>query len=248
MLSKNLIAVAAWIAEADRIAIMSGAGLSKASGIPTYRDAGGLWTQGDNLRFADIETLQTDPQGFLGFWDARAREIAKAEPNAGHRALARLQRLRPGTTTLITQNVDGLLIRAGCVDVFELHGSLARTRCTRCGASSPPQRESRCLACLAEGRTVRPDVVMFGEALDGTFAEAELAAKRSQLYISVGTSALVQPAAGLAGKAAARGAKVVVVNPTPTALDPEADVVLEGKSEELLPTLVDLVEARLQGH
>jgi NAD-dependent deacetylase len=89
---------------------------------------------------------------------------------------------------------------------------------------------------------------MFGEALDGTFAEAELAAKRSQLYISVGTSALVQPAAGLAGKAAARGAKVVVVNPTPTALDPEADVVLEGKSEELLPTLVDLVEARLQGH
>jgi hypothetical protein len=71
---------------------------------------------GDNLRFADIETLQTDPQGFLGFWDARAREIAKAEPNAGHPALARLQRLRPGTTTLITQNVDGLLIKAGCID------------------------------------------------------------------------------------------------------------------------------------
>ena len=118
---------------AERIVVMSGAGLSKASGIPTYRDAGGLWTQDGTARFSSIDELDRDPRGFRAFWAQRRKEVASAKPNAGHLALAQLQRLKPAST-LITQNIDGLLTKAGVQDLLEIHGSLARDRCTACRA------------------------------------------------------------------------------------------------------------------
>jgi NAD-dependent deacetylase len=230
--------VAAWLGRARRIVSFSGAGLSKASGIPTYRDAGGLWTQGGNLRFSDIGALREDPEGFLAFWAARRAELEKAAPNAAHRALAALDR-RDADVQHITQNVDGLLGRAGCGIVHELHGSLARWRCDACGGAPTPA-QPLCPSC---GRPARPDVVMFGELLPTrTLADAELAAKRSEVCLVVGTTAVVHPAAGIVGKAQARGSKIVVVNVEPSGIDANADAVLRGKAEEVLPALLAALE------
>ena len=233
---RDLDTVAAWLSEAASIVTFSGAGLSKASGIPTYRDAGGLWTQGNNLRYSSAESLRDDPAGFLAFWGARRVELERAEPSAGHRALAELERRRPGAVQHVTQNVDGLLGRAGCGVVHELHGSLARYRCDACGAGPFAPRET-CPSC---GALARPDVVMFGEMLDPrTLAQAELAAKRCAVCLVVGTSAVVQPAAGIVTKAQSRGARIVVVNVERTPLDDEADAVLPGPAEDVLPALVE---------
>jgi NAD-dependent deacetylase len=226
--------VADWLSRASAIVSFSGAGLSKASGIPTYRDAGGLWTQGHNLRFSSADALRDDPEGFLAFWSARLRELEGAQPNAAHRALAELDRL-PADVQHITQNVDGLLTRAGCRVVHELHGSLSRYRCEGCGAGPWPA-QARCPAC---GGLARPDVVMFGELLPArTLAAAELAARRSGVCLVVGTSAVVYPAAGIVEQAQARGSKIVVINVEPSEIDSLADAVLRGPAEEVLPALV----------
>jgi NAD-dependent deacetylase len=229
-----LATVAGWLSRAGRVVSFSGAGLSKASGIPTYRDAGGLWTRGNNLRYSDIGALRDDPEGFLAFWAARREELAKAEPNAAHRALADLDR-RVADVQHITQNVDGLLARAGCRVVHELHGSLARYRCDACGSAAlSPQ--SRCPSC---GAFARPDVVMFGEMLPmRTLAQAELAAKCSEVCLVVGTTAVVRPAAGIVEKAQGRGSKVVVINVEASEIDASADAVLRGRAEEVLPALI----------
>jgi NAD-dependent deacetylase len=230
----ELSTVAGWLARADAIVTFSGAGLSRASGIPPYRDAGGLWKQSGNLRFSSADALADDPAGFRAFWAQRCADMAQAEPNAAHRAFVALERLRPDVRH-ITQNVDGLLTRAGCAVVHELHGSLARWRCDACGmrAFAP------CDDCPACGRPARPDVVMFGETLDdATFAAAELAAKRSQLCLVVGTTGIVYPAAGIVAKAASRGARVVVVNVEASDLDANAHAVLRGPAEQLVPALV----------
>jgi NAD-dependent deacetylase len=227
--------VAGWLSQARAIVSFSGAGLSKASGIPTYRDAGGLWTQGGNLRFSTSDALRDDPAGFLAFWSARLEELAKAQPNAAHRALAALDQ-RGADVQHITQNVDGLLARAGCRVVHELHGSLSRYRCDTCG-SGPWPAQSYCPACRGPAR---PDVVMFGELLPTrTLAAAELAAKRSDVCLVVGTSAVVYPAAGIVEKAQVRGSRIVVINVEPSGIDALADVVLRGPAEEILPHLVD---------
>lgn len=133
-LSLSIQKAQALLRQAGRIAVLSGAGLSKASGIPTYRDADGLWKQKDALRFSHADDLARDPGGYCDFWAAQLDNITRARPNAGHEALVELQALRPGTT-LITQNVDGLLSEAGAQGVLELHGSLRRWRCEpRCTA------------------------------------------------------------------------------------------------------------------
>jgi NAD-dependent deacetylase len=230
----ELASVVAWLVEAERIVTFSGAGLSKASGIPTYRDAGGLWKQDGQLRFSSAEALAGDPEGFRAFWARRCEEMARAEPNAAHRAFVELERLRPDVQH-VTQNVDGLLQRAGCATVHELHGSLARWRCDACGTRGFAPRP----ACPRCGKPARPDVVMFGEMLDGpTLAAAELAAKRSQVCLVVGTTGVVQPAAAIVAKAASRGSRIVVVNIEASALDAQADALLRGPAEELVPALL----------
>lgn len=234
-MSTSLEEARALVARAERIVTFSGAGLSRASGIPTYRDEGGLWTKDGNLRFSSAEAFAADPEGFLAFWAARRAELARAEPNAAHRALAALERLRPDVCHA-TQNVDGLLARAGCRRVHELHGSLSRYRCDACGGD-PFAPADRCPRC---GALARPDVVMFGEMLPAhVWAEAEGAAMRCEVMLVVGTSAVVRPAASLVEKAAARGARVVVVNPGEGGADGLADIVLRGTAEAMLPQLVD---------
>lgn len=228
---------------AERIAVLTGAGLSKASGIPTYRDKGGLWTQEGTARFSSVEEFERNPLGFGAFWDERRREIAKAVPNAGHVALARLQQLKPGTA-LITQNVDGLLTKAGAREVMEVHGSLSRERCSSCGAAREHQDETSrrgvasCSICKAA--LFRPDVVMFGELLDPRVsAQADYSAKTAQVFVLAGTSALVYPAAGWAEKAQSRGAKLVVINLEATPFDKLAHVVAHGRTEEFLPRVLE---------
>ena len=230
----DLSTVAHWLSGADAVVTFSGAGLSKASGIPTYRDAGGLWKQSGNLKFSSAEALATDPGGFRDFWARRCDDMARAEPNAAHRAFVELERLRPDVQH-ITQNVDGLLGRAGCAVVHELHGSLARWRCDACGTRElAPQ-----LPCPTCGEPTRPDVVMFGEMLpEATFAAAELAAKRSQVCLVVGTTGIVFPASGLVAKARSRGSRIVVVNVEASDLDGNADAVLRGPAELVVPELV----------
>lgn len=230
----DLQTVARWLSEADAIVTFSGAGLSKASGIPTYRDAGGLWTTSGNLKFSSADALAADPEGFRAFWTQRRADIARAEPNAGHRALRALEQ-READVQHVTQNIDGLLARAGCAVVHELHGNAARWRCDACGA-----RDVSALApCPTCGAATRPDVVMFGEMLDGaTLAAAEFAARRSRVCLVVGTTGIVHPAAGIVAKAASRGSRVVVVNLEASDLDGQADALLRGPAEEVLPALV----------
>ncbi len=224
------------LAAADRICVLSGAGLSKASGIPTYRDAGGLWRSEDNLKYSHADGYKADPAGFSRFWSARMRDIGQARPNPAHEALARLQRTKPGAS-MVTQNVDGLLQEAGCADVLELHGNLHTLRCTGCGRVGAPQFRWRCLRCL--GR-VRPDVVLFGENLsEDTVNEARERARKSQVFLVVGTTALVYPAADLPVLALRWSAKLIVMDVERPLLAAAADVYLEGRAESLLPELVD---------
>jgi NAD-dependent deacetylase len=234
----NIRTVAEWLRSAERIVTLSGAGLSKASGIPTYRDAGGLWKQGNNLAFSQADALTTNPDGFRAFWAARRADLANARPNRAHAALTTLQTLKP-QLVCVTQNIDGLLTAAGCANVLELHGSMARSRCVSC-ALDLRSEQSECPSCHA---LTRPDVVLFGEELPRRIlAEAEWAAKNSELCLVIGTSGVVYPAAGLANKAKSRGARLVVINLEPTAVDSDADAVLLGPAEGILPELVSLVE------
>lgn len=235
-LSSSIDAAVALLLAARRIVVFSGAGLSRASGIPTYRDADGLWKSQNALQFSHAEDLKRDPAGFTRFWAQRLSVVESAQPNPGHAALAQLQRLRPATR-LVTQNVDGLLTLAGGQDVLELHGSLRRWRCDHCGNRSGPWPFHRCLRC---GSHARPDVVMFGEMLNsGVLLDAQVAAQECDLFLVVGSTTIVYPAAELPQTALAHGAKLVTLNLEPLPhLDDAASVVLRGASEDLLPRLL----------
>jgi NAD-dependent deacetylase len=232
--------VRGWIASADRIAVLTGAGMSAESGVPTFRDAlTGLWAKFDPMQLATENAFRADPKMVWEWYDSRRRMIAKVEPNAGHRALAGFQRLHPGRMTLITQNVDGLHQRAGSSGVLALHGNIFDDRwldapgpcCT--GSNVHEGAPPRCATC---GNLRRPGVVWFGEALPlDALTAAEDAADACDLMLVVGTSGVVYPAAGLARQA--RG-KVVIVNPEPTDLDEAADAVLHVKAAEWLPQLL----------
>jgi len=226
----------ALLSAARRIVVFSGAGLSKASGIPTYRDSDGLWMNQNALQYSHAEDLQRDPAGFTRFWSRRLSAVEDAQPNPGHTALALLQRLRPATR-LITQNVDGLLTLAGGLDVLELHGSLRRWRCDHCGNRQGPWPFHRCMRCASRAR---PDVVMFGEMLNqGVLLDAQAAAQESDVFMVVGSTAVVYPAAELPQMAASHGSRLITLNMEPLPhLDDAAAVVLRGESEVLLPQLM----------
>jgi NAD-dependent deacetylase len=218
------------------IVVLSGAGLSAASGVPTFRDKDGLWEGHDIQDIATPGAWRRDAELVRRFYDERRLAAATVQPNPGHLALARLQREVPGVT-MITQNIDGLLGRAGCPDVIEMHGSLWHLRCERSEAhpwepvTAAQPADARC-AC---GGLLRPAVVWFGEmpiALDRIYA----AVTRCKTFVSVGTSGLVYPAAGLAAEARAAGAHCIEVNPRPVG-GPFHEVIAEG-SEVALPRLV----------
>ncbi len=230
-----------WVRGAKHIAVLSGAGMSAESGVPTFRDSQtGLWAKFDPQQLATEDAFRANPSLVWDWYALRREMIGKVQPNAGHRALADFGRRHPGRLTLITQNVDGLHQRAGSVGVLALHGNIMQDQwldtprhcCNEdaVAAGRPPY----CDRC---GNVRRPAVVWFGEALpQRAFAEAERAAQDCDLMLVVGTSGLVYPAAGLARTA--RG-KVVIVNPEPTALDDAADAVLRGTAATVLPQLLE---------
>jgi len=228
---------------AERVAVLTGSGISAESGVPTFREAqAGLWASYDPQRLATPEAFDRDPQIVWEWYEWRRRLVSEAEPNPGHLALAELERRVP-SFTLVTQNVDGLHERAGSMNVIELHGNILRSRCSREGDIVEPEDEdsvpTRCPRCPRCGAFLRPDVVWFGEMLPATvFEAASEAARGCDLFLAVGTSSLVYPAAGLPYEALENGATLAEINPSETPPTRQADHVLRGKAGEVLPGLV----------
>jgi NAD-dependent deacetylase len=230
---------------APRVAVLTGAGVSAESGLPTFRGAGGLW---EGHRVEDVATpmaFHRDPALVWRYYNARRAALVKVQPNAGHVALVKLeQRLGEDRFTLITQNVDGLHRAAGSKRVVELHGSLARVRCTGCRAIQERSHEPlpelpRCEQC---GELLRPDIVWFNETLpEDMWNEGENAALTCQCLLVVGTSGVVYPAAGLVELARRAGARVIEVNLERTRASELMDISLVGPSGRVLPRLLELL-------
>ena len=222
------------------MAVLTGAGVSAESGVPTFRGPGGLWKQYRPEDLATPGAFARDPKMVWEWYDWRRSVIARAQPNAGHRALAELER-RKRDFLLITQNVDGLHERAGSRQLVRLHGDIWTVRCLGCGREQ--RNEQVPLAPLPPlcscGGLLRPGVVWFGEALPGEALEAAFdAARRAEVFLLLGTSSLVFPAAGLPRAALERGARVIEINLEPTDLSPLAQISVRGRTGELLPEIV----------
>ena len=234
-------AVREWLRQANSVAVLTGAGVSAESGVPTFRGNNGLWKQHRAEDLATPGSFARNPELVWEWYDWRRSVLAEANPNPGHYALAELEK-RVSNFTLITQNVDGLHELAGSHNVLRLHGSIWRVRCLACNEERfdrripfpeiPPKCEC--------GGTLRPGVVWFGEALpQGVWQAAENAARSAELFLVIGTSAVVYPAAGLAQIAKASGARVVEINIAETNLSDQIDQFLQGSSGELLPQLIE---------
>jgi len=244
--------LAGLVRSARAVAVMTGAGISAESGVPTFRGPDGLWRNHSATELATPAAFARDPALVWQWYQWRQGLIGRAQPNAGHLALARLQARVP-EFALITQNVDGLHQRAGSTNVIELHGSIWRARCARAcgvvrelagpvaGAATAGDSAAELPTCPC-GALLRPDVVWFGEALDeGHLDRAVHAARHCDVFLVVGTSALVYPAAGLPVIAADGGAVVAEVNVDDTPLTPHAAVLLRGRAADLLPALESLL-------
>jgi NAD-dependent deacetylase len=233
-------AVRALVARAQSIAVLTGAGISAESGVPTFRGPGGLWRDFRPEDLATPEAFRRDPRLVWEWYDWRRQKIAPAKPNLGHYALVTLEKRAPDFA-LITQNVDGLHVLAGSRHVLEIHGSLWRTRCSVCREVREDRRAPLAELpplCFCEG-LLRPDVVWFGEPLPLDLTRrAYRAIEDCDLMLVVGTSGLVQPAASMALMALERGVPVVEINADPTPLTERATHVLQGKAGEILPRLV----------
>ena len=239
--------------DAQRILVFTGAGVSSESGVPTFRNEGGLWRSYRPEELATLEAFQRDPVLVWEWYQWRRGLIAECRPNPGHHALARLALRRDGIT-LATQNVDGLHHRAGreeavalgLIDAepgfpLEVHGAIHRDRCSGCGRRSEActELDSGPPGCTDCGAPLRPDVVWFGESLDPrVIGAAQEAALRADVCLVVGTSALVYPAAGLPEITRQSEGVVIEVNLQPTPLTASATISLKGPSGELLPMIV----------
>lgn len=225
--------------KARHVVALTGAGISRESGLPTFREAGtGLWARYRPEELATPEAFARDPALVWRWYAWRRSLVAAAEPNAAHHALVDLARRTP-TFTLVTQNVDALHRRAGSTDVVELHGDVTRVHCAGCGMTAPagalPDDTPPQCDC---GSLLRPAVVWFGEQLPFEALErATMAAADADLFLVIGTSGLVYPAAGLSDIAARAGAAVISINPDPGSAPPGA-VQLTGSAAEVLPRLV----------
>jgi NAD-dependent deacetylase len=232
--------------DAHEVAVLTGAGVSAESGVPTFRDAlTGLWANFRPEDLATPEAFAANPSGVWDWYQSRRAALTHVKPNAGHVALAELQALFP-RFTLITQNVDGLHAAAGSQSVVELHGNLSRNKCFGCNDPEPATQPTDKLSPCACGRSVkRPDVVWFNENLpEAALTRAQVAAERCDVFFSIGTSAQVYPAADLPRLAKAHGATVVEINAEPTPLTRTAHYSLLGKSGEVLPALVRALRER----
>lgn len=237
--------LAAKVAAASRITVLTGAGVSAASGVPTFRGADGLWRRFRAESLATPEAFAQDPRLVWEWYDWRRGLVAGCHPNPAHHVLARWSR-RPGVT-IVTQNVDDLHVRAGTERLIRLHGSIWELRCaTRrapgCRVSwrdeqvPLPHLPPTCASC---GGLARPDIVWFGEALDRRDLAAALDATRCDLFLTVGTSSVVHPAAGLVHEARRWGAMTVEINTEPTPASSSVDLALQGTAEDVLALVSD---------
>lgn len=222
------------------VVVATGAGISAESGVPTFRDANGLWQGRRPEDVATPEAFERDPRDVWSFYYARRGNLETVIPNPGHRAIAAWQG-RFGDVPVITQNIDGLHRLAGSRRVLELHGDIWRSRCLACRrealdcATGFPAGELPRCAC---GGLLRPAIVWFGESLpEGTLDEAFRLATGARTLVVVGTSNLVYPAAGIPMAAIDAGVEVIEVNPEPTPLTARAARFIQGKAAEILPTL-----------
>jgi len=246
----TILPLAERLHNASRVTVLTGAGVSAASGVPTFRGEDGLWSNFRVEELATPEAFARDPRLVWEWYEWRRRLIASCEPNRAHEVLAAWSRRYP-KFTLITQNVDGLHERAGTANVVRFHGSLWELSCWERCAGFPirwrddtvpfPSLPPRCPHC---GGLARPGVVWFGEPIDPGVLEESLAALDCDVCVVVGTSAVVYPAAGLADEARQRGAFTVEVNPEPSEATPRFDLAIPGKAEDVLDDLETLLTRR----
>jgi NAD-dependent deacetylase len=236
------------LSNARRGLVLTGAGVSAESGIPTFRGEGGLWTKYDPVKVASIAYFMKDPSAYWRVSKDRGRVALAARPNSGHHALAALE-ATGHLVAVATQNTDGLHQESGSRHVIELHGSSRTVQCLDCGNREPRsevqarlevEMPPRCQLC--GGSFLKPTVVLFGEPLpQQAIQEAFALARQADVMLVVGSSLVVYPAAEIPVLAARSGAHLVVINAEPTPLDEVADVVIRGKSGEVLPEILNLI-------
>ena len=229
------------LAKAERVTVLTGAGVSAESGVPTFRDAQtGLWGKYSPEDLATPRAFRRNPRLVWEWYEWRRKLVAEAKPNPGHAALAEMERHYP-EFHLVTQNVDGLHQRAGSRKVIELHGNITRTKCFDEGVVVSSWKDTgdvppKCPSC---GGLLRPDVVWFEEAMPEMEMDAAARASTScEVFLSIGTSTVVYPAASLPFEALRCGATLVEINPQSTPLTPQAHYVLQGAAGQLVPKLL----------
>jgi NAD-dependent deacetylase len=238
-----------WISDAERVTVLTGAGISTDSGIPDYRGPNGVWTKNpEAARMATLQDYIADPEVRRRSWRSRKAHPAwGAEPNAGHRALVDLEKTGR-LVALVTQNVDGLHQRAGSTNVIEVHGTIWWAECLTCLRRTPMADELARVsdeepdpACTQCGGILKSATISFGQQLDPEVLDAAArAAAGCHLLLAIGTSLSVHPAAGLCDIAVGSGARLIVVNAEPTPYDGIADAVLRDPIGEILPALVEV--------
>ncbi len=234
------------LGRSGRLSVLTGAGVSAESGIATFRDAGGLWEQHSLEDVATPEGFARDPELVLSFYNARRRGLHKVEPNPAHRALAQLEAMLGDRFALITQNIDDLHERAGSERVLHMHGELFKARCVDCAAVSAWAADivlgTSCSDC---GAQLRPHIVWFGEM--PFHLEREIpTAVGAEVFVSIGTSGTVYPAAGFVGEAKACGALTVELNLEPSENAHLFELQIEGRAGERLPQLVEAIASLLR--
>lgn len=226
---------------ASNIVILTGAGVSAESGLSTFRDKGGLWSQYDLADVATPEGYGRDPGLVLGFYNARRANCRNVMPNAAHAAIARLQREYPGRVTLVTQNIDDLHERGGSPGVIHMHGQIMQALCASCGHqwgwTGDMALDDVCRSCTTVG-SVRPDVVWFGEM---PYQMEQIWARLAEcdLFVAIGTSGAVYPAAGFVADARHRGARTLEINLEPSENAAFFDDRLLGRAGETVPVWVE---------
>jgi NAD-dependent deacetylase len=233
------------LGSSESICILTGAGISAESGVATFRGPEGLWSKLKPEELANFDAFMRNPEIVWEWYNYRRKIIQEVKPNPAHHALAKLEKIVK-EFTLVTQNVDNLHTRAGSKNVLELHGNIERSYCIDCGKFadkvevSIDKKAPRCVSCNG---LLRPDVVWFGEMLpEEIFEAASKAARNCELFLTIGTSAVVYPAAGLPLAARSHGAYVVEINTEPTEISHEVNETLLGKAGEIMPELAGIVE------
>lgn len=232
------------VKNSKKIVFVTGAGISQESGIPTFRGKDGYWKNYDPMKLATIEAFYSDPKLVWEWYNDRRKNILNAVPNAGHKAIAEIERYRD--VSVLTQNIDGLHQRAGSTKVFELHGSIIRIKCTDCSFSEnivtnfnelPP-------CCKQCGSILRPDVVWFGEPLPNDVWKGAInEAKTCDLMIIAGTSLVVSPANTLPVYAKQNGAYLIEINPEETFMSSQMDFSFRSTSTIFIPKLLEIVKS-----